>query len=230
MSTATKAPKVVQETVALLEALPDNAAKVLARGNHAKGVVSKAAADKTVAAGMAVIGDDGRLTLTTGTPVTQDSPGVPDGPAPDPWEYPEGEGPEDRADQADQATPTQSEEPAKATPAKVNGRKAKADASPYSTAPVTGFQKRHGKSRRTGSETEIVDLLHAKGKDRDAKAHAALVAKTAKGRYRVECITHSKHRDVPDMTTAKPLQARTDEFCTKCARAVAEKGTDTTAA
>lgn len=192
------AQKKTNDLVALVAALPDRAAKVAGRANAAKGVISQAQADRLVGAGLGVIGEDGRLHLAE----------VKDGAS-----TPAAETPEDRADQAVAATP----------PAKVNGRKAAAEKSPYSTAPVTNFIKRHGKSRRTGSETQILDLLHRNGADVDVKAHTNLVAKKAPGRYRVECITHKKHKDVPDMTEAKPLQARTDTFCPKCKAAVEGK-------
>lgn len=102
---------------------------------------------------------------------------------------------------------------AKTTTPKVNGRKAAAEKSPYSTAPVAGYVKREGKSRRTGTMTRVVDLLHPKAEHKIE----------GDGRYRIECITHGTHQTTPDMTLAKPLQARTDQFCQKCAQAVKDR-------
>jgi hypothetical protein len=112
----------------------------------------------------------------------------------------------------------------KTTPA-VNGRKAKADRMPYSSATPTGSIKRHGKSRRTGTETQIVDLLAKNGPEAAAKAMGQdkPMALVGSGRYAVQCITHKQTKTVPDMTEGKPLQARTDQFCKQCAKAVAEK-------
>lgn len=105
----------------------------------------------------------------------------------------------------DKATAKAAEaKPAKAP--KVNGRKAAAEKSPYSTAPVAGRIKRQGKSRVTGVQTQIEDGLH---KDATFKIKGS-------GRYRVSCLDHKAHRDVPGMTQAKPLQSRTYLFCKKC--------------
>lgn len=108
---------------------------------------------------------------------------------------------------------------AKAAKAKVNGRKAAADKSPYSTAPVAGYVKREGKSRRTGTMTRVIDLLHPKTEHKI----------DGDGRYRIECLTHGTHATTPDMTAAKPLQARTDEFCPKCVQAVKDREAGTAA-
>jgi hypothetical protein len=196
----------------LIKALPDQAAKVAARANAGKGIVSRKIADNLVMAEKAHYGADGRVYLGQ----------------PEEWEYPEGEG-DHHLGQAIEAgdpptsepdTTTPEEDPQEPTPQpeKVNGRKAKADASPYSTATPTNRIKRHGKSRRTGTMTEIEDGL-AKGSTFKVKGS---------GRYAVRCLTHKAETTVPDMTTAKPLQARTDQFCPKCADLVAkgEKHTD----
>lgn len=196
----------------LIRALPDQAAKVAARGNASKGVVSRNIADNLVMAGKAHYAADGRI--AAGTAEVRD----PDGTRPiDPaWEYPQPEGgvidvPADQGEATGDAlvanAEAQTEEP---KTEKVNGRKAAAEKSPYSTATPTNRIKRHGKSRRTGTMTEIEDGL-AKGSTFKVEGS---------GRYAVRCLTHTAETFVPDMTTAKPLQARTDEFCQKCATLV----------
>lgn len=199
----------------LIKALPDQAAKVATRANASKGVVSRKVADNLVMARKAHYAADGRITL--GDPA----------PADDFQEYPEGEGKpaesddpqtreaqqvEDQADY-DDAVRDQEPTPAAEEPVKVNGRKAQAEKSPYSTATPTNRIKRQGKSRRTGTMTEIEDGL-AKGST--FKVEGA-------GRYAVRCTTHNAETFVPDMTTAKPLQARTDQFCGACALALEAK-------
>lgn len=211
----------------LLDTLPDKAAKVQARGNAAKGIISTKVADDLVMNNQAHYGPDKRLWM--GVPSDYAAEGG------DGWEYPGPEGvkadevvpDEVTSPEADPQEPTPDAPEVPATnndpaPAKVNGRKAKAEASPYSTATPTNRIKRSGKSRRTGTMTEIEDGL-AKG---------ATFKVVGSGRYAVRCLTHKAETFVPDMTTAKPLQARTDEFCTKgkanCAALVkaGEKHTD----
>jgi hypothetical protein len=186
----------------LLESLPDKAAKVQARGNAGKGIIATKVADDLVMNNQAHYGADHRLYI-----------GVPSD-----WEYPEGEGtahlgePEGgvidvNTDQAEATGDALVADAVNNDPApKTNGRKAKAEASPYSTATPTNRIKRHGKSRRTGTMTEIEDGL-AKGSTFKVEGS---------GRYAVRCLTHKAETFVPDMTTAKPLQARTDQFCQKC--------------
>lgn len=194
----------------LIKALPDQAAKVATRANAGKGIVSRKVADNLVMAEKAHYAADGRVRL-----------GVPSD-----WEYAEPEGltPEQQEmnaapvvepDTSEPDTTTPEADPQEPTPEpeKVNGRKAKADALPYSSSTPTNRIKRHGKSRRTGTMTEIEDGL-AKGSTFKVEGS---------GRFAVRCLTHTAETFVPDMTTAKPLQARTDEFCQEC-KALTDKG------
>jgi hypothetical protein len=217
----------------LMISLPGRTAKVAKRGNAGRGIVSEAIADRLVAAGKAVrvdrtivhpdefSGDDqpveDRIAEKSGRELVASQEGdVDQDPITEPT--PEPAAPEPEVTTPEEP-PTEHEVPDQAP--KVNGRKAKAEASPYSTAPVSGIIKRHGKSRRTGTVTEIEDLLHPKSSTKGQVEGS--------GRYRVKCLDHDKHSDVPDMTTAKPLQARTDQFCGKCRKAVEAKPTDQTA-
>lgn len=199
----------------LIANLPGHKGKVAQRGNAAKGVLSRSMAESLANIGLATLGDNGRtITLAEATPADPEVV----------IHYPAGKTPaeatidQDDAPEVDTpvAEPEADKAPAKTKP-KTNGRKAAAEKSPYSTAPVAGYVKREGKSRRTGTQTRIVDLLHP-------KAEHPL---KGSGRYRIECVTHKAHTEVPDMTAAKPIQARTDQFCKKCATALAEGDTAT---
>lgn len=172
----------------LLRSMPDETAKVASRANANRGIISRVVADRLVKAEQAQYLQDDPHRITTWGVQEDDTPARPE-PVPDPEE-------------------TEDEPTA---PTKPNGRRAKADASPYSTAPVAGYVKREcKKSRRTGAHTRVVDLLHPK-REHDLEGS---------GRYEVQCLTHQAAKAVPDMTEAKPLQARTDQFCDGCAQAV----------
>jgi hypothetical protein len=183
----------------LLRALPEGA-KVRARANAAKGIISKPVADRLVSAGKAHWAVEGDV-IAHGA-AAEDAPVAP------PVE-PKALTGQDLLD-AQEKVAAEKAAAKKTSAPKVNGRKAAAEKSPYSTAPVAGRIKRHGKSRRTKTMTEIEDLLH---KDASEPLKGS-------GRYMVRCLDHKTGKAVPDMTTAKPLQARTDEFCPKCRKAV----------
>jgi len=204
----TKAHKAALE---MIDAQPGRAAKVAPRGNLAKGIVSQAVADRLVAAGEAEFHGDGKW-INTGKKHTAKAP---TGDKPTPGGKTEAEA-KDLADKIRAANDANANgRKATGDKPKVNGRKAAAEKSPYSTAGVAGRIKRHGKSRRTGTMTEIEDLLH---KDSATKGKVE-----GSGRYAVRCLTHNTEDRVPDMTTAKPLQARTDQFCPQC-KALVDKG------
>lgn len=226
MGASTGLAKADKAALDMIDSLPDHTAKVAARGNLGKGVVAKAVADRLIRDGKVRVVTGGRITtdLNGGDKGTGEQVQLLAGKNPNP---PEGE---TLAEAIERGTKEQKAHSAKVAAdlngkreAKTNGRKAKAERLPYSSSTPTNTVKRHGKSRRTGTETQIVDLLTANGPKTASEAMGKDITLVGSGRFDVECLTHKTHKAVPDMTEAKPLQARTDQFCKQCAKAVADK-------
>lgn len=210
MGASTSIAKADSDALAMIENLPDRAAKVAARGNATRGVVSKAVAQRLL--------DEGKVRVITGGRITTNLDATDQG---------DGEEPARTAaeifDEREAKTKAiKAENKAKAAP-KVNGRKAAADKLPYSSSKPNGHTKRHGKSRRTGTETAIVDLLHKDGPKVAGQYLGKDITLQGSGRFAVICVTHKQVKCVPDMTEAKPLQARTDQFDKQCAKVVAAR-------
>lgn len=217
-TTTAKATKTEAAALEMIDGQPGRAARVGARSNPAKAVVSQSTAKALESKGLARVYGDGKWITTSlegEEPKASAQPKTKAAAKAGKSGTQQIEETITKAVAKGKAAGTKAAKGKDDTPAKpkVNGRKAKADASPYSTAPVGGLVKRHGKSRRTGSMTRVVDLLHPKA---PRKIEGA-------GRYMVECETHDAREFVPDMTAAKPLQARTDQFCKPCAKAVADR-------
>jgi hypothetical protein len=229
MGASTQIAKANAKALELIDSLPDRTAKVGARGNADKGVIAKNIAQRLIETGKVRVVTGGRITtdLEPRDKGTGDQPVVPDG----------GDGemtPEAKAEYAKrvanqpgnlhdkiEAATSKIKADKKAAAPKVNGRKAKADASPYSTSTPTGKVKRHGKSRRTGTMTQIVDLLAKGGPEEAGKVMGQPTYDlVGSGRFAVQCIDHKQTMAVPNMTEGKPLQARTDQFCQECRKIV----------
>lgn len=219
MGASTAIAKADSEALAMIANLPDQAAKVASRGNATRGVVSKAVAQRLL--------DEGKVRVITGGRITTNLDAADQGDGEDqPAQEPPKKTAAELFDEREAKTKQiKAENKAKTAGTKVNGRKAAADKLPYSSSKPNGHTKRHGKSRRTGTETAIVDLLHKDGPKVAAKfmGETEPMPLVGAGRFAVICVTHKRAKCVPDMTEAKPLQARTDQFDKQCAKVVAEK-------